>query len=59
MEYAIILLPLLGSILSGFFGNQLGSRLCQILTTLFVSISAVLSLVIFYETLYKIIIDVI
>ena len=53
MEYAIILLPLLGSILSGFFGNQLGSRLCQILTTLFVSISAVLSLVIFYETLFN------
>ena len=53
MEYAIILLPLLGSILSGFFGNQLGSRLCQILTTLFVSISAVLSLIIFYETLFN------
>jgi len=51
MEYAIVLLPLLGSFISGFFGNKLGSKSCQILTSSFVSISAILSLYIFYEVL--------
>jgi len=50
MEYLIVLLPLLGSIISGFFGKRLGPKPCQILTSSFVSISAVLSLYIFYET---------
>jgi len=49
MEYAIIFLPLLGSLISGFFGKKLGSRYCLILTSSFVSISAILSLFIFYE----------
>jgi len=49
MEYAIVLLPLLGSIVSGFFGKKLGAKLCQILTSSFVSISAILSLFIFYK----------
>ena len=49
MEYAIVLLPLLGSIISGFFGKRLGAKSCQILTSSFVSISAILSLFIFYE----------
>ena len=49
MEYAIVLLPLLGSIISGFFGKRLGAKSCQWLTSLFVSISAILSLFIFYE----------
>ena len=51
MEYAIVLLPLLGSIISGFFGERLGAKSCQILTSLFVSISAILSLFIFYKVL--------
>ena len=51
MEYAIVLLPLLGSIISGFFGRTLGSKFCQILTSLFVFISAIFSLFIFYKTL--------
>ena len=51
MEYAIIFLPLAGSIISGFFGSKLKGKLCQILTSLFVSISAILSLFIFYEVL--------
>tara|TARA_Y100000590_G_scaffold459994_1_gene618321 strand:+ start:2354 stop:4264 length:1911 start_codon:yes stop_codon:yes gene_type:complete len=51
MEYAIIFLPLLGSIVSGFFGKNLGSRFCQLLTSFFVSISAVLSIFIFYQVL--------
>jgi len=49
MEYLIVLLPLLGSIISGFFGKKLGAKTCQVLTTLLVSISAILSLFIFYE----------
>ena len=49
MEYAIVLLPLLGSIISGFFGKRLGAKSCQLLTSSFVSISAILSLFIFYE----------
>ena len=49
MEYVIVLLPLLGSIISGFFGKKLKANLCQIITCLFVSISAILSLFIFYE----------
>ena len=49
MEYGIVLLPLLGSIISGFFGKKLGSKASQILTSAFVSISAILSLFIFYE----------
>ena len=51
MEYAIVFLPLLGSIISGFFGKKLGAKSCQIMTSSFVSISALLSLFIFYETL--------
>ena len=49
MEYLIVLLPLLGSIISGFAGNRLGARLSQLLTSLFVAISAILSLLIFYK----------
>jgi len=49
MEYLIVLLPLLGSIISGFFGERLGARLCQILTSSFVTISSILSLFIFYK----------
>ncbi len=49
MEYAVVLLPLLGSVISGFFGKNIGSKQCQILTSSFVSISAILSLFIFYQ----------
>jgi len=53
MEYAIVFLPLLGSIISGFFGKQLGAKSCQVLTSLLVSISAILSFFIFYEALIE------
>ena len=53
MEYTIVLLPLLGSIISGFFGKQLGTKSCQVLTSSFVSISAILSFFIFYEVLIE------
>ena len=48
-EYLIILLPLIGSIISGFFGKFLGSRNSEILTSLLVSISSILSFLIFYK----------
>ena len=48
-EYLIIFLPLIGSIISGFFGKFLGSRNSEILTSLFVSISSILSFLIFYN----------
>ena len=49
MEYLILFLPLLASIISGFFGKFLGSRNSEILTSLFVSISAIFSFLIFYK----------
>ncbi len=48
-EYLIIFLPLLGAIISGFFGNFIGSRNSEILTSLFVSISSIFSFLIFYK----------
>ena len=49
MEYLILFLPLLASIISGFFGKLIGGKISQIITSLFVSTSALLSLVVFYE----------
>ena len=51
MEHALVFLPLLGSIISGFFGRYIGDRNSEIVTSLFVTISAVLSLIIFYEVI--------
>ena len=51
MEYFILFLPLIASIISGFFGKLFGVRNCDILTSLFVSISAILSLIIFYKVI--------
>ena len=48
-EYLIIFLPLAGAVISGFFGKFLGSRSSEILTSLFVSISSILSFLIFYR----------
>ena len=51
IEYLIIFLPLLGSIISGLFGKYIGSRYSEIISSLFVSISAFLSFIIFYKVL--------
>jgi len=51
MEYAIVFLPLLASIISGFFGKRIGDKYSQILTSSLVAISGLLSLVIFYKVL--------
>ena len=50
MEYLVLFLPLVGSII-GFFGKNLSRWFCEITTSLFVSISAVLSIIIFYNGL--------
>ena len=51
MEYFILFLPLFASIISGFFGNKIGQRKSEIITSSFVTISAVLSMIIFYNVL--------
>ena len=51
MEILIVFLPLLAAIISGFFGNKLGNRFSVILTSLFVSISAIFSIYIFYNVM--------
>ena len=48
MEYAILFLPLLGA-LTGYYGKFLGSLFSEIITTLLVSLSAILSIIVFYE----------
>ena len=51
MEQIILFLPLLASITSGFFGKYIGDRSSEIITSLFVSISAILSLILFYNVI--------
>jgi len=51
MEIALLFLPLLASITSGFFGKYIGDRNSEIITSLFVSISAFLSLILFYQVI--------
>ena len=51
MEYLILFLPLLGSIISGFFGRKIGDKTCQIVTCSMVSISALLSIIIFSKVI--------
>ena len=51
MEYLILFLPLIASIISGFFGKLIGDRVSVILTSLFVSISAILSFFVFYKVI--------
>ena len=51
MEYAIVFLPLIGSFISGFFGKKIGDKSCQILTSCLVGLSAIFSLIIFYDVL--------
>ena len=49
MEYTLVFSPLLGAIMSGFFGRYIGDRNSEIITSLLVSFSALLSLIIFKE----------
>lgn len=49
MYLTIILLPFIGSIISGLFGRSLGTTGSIITSTISISISAILSLIAFYE----------
>ena len=51
MEIIIVFLPLIGAIISGFFGKKIGNKLCFIITSFFVSVSAFLSFVLFYKVI--------
>ena len=51
MEISIIALPLIASIVSGFFGKFIGDRNSEIVTSLLISISAIFSAVVFYEVI--------
>ena len=52
MEYAILFLPLLGSII-GFLGRKIAKFFSEIITSLFVSISAIISIIIFWNGIEK------
>ena len=49
MEISILFLPLIASIISGFFGKMIGDRNSEIVTSLLVSISALLSIFVLYN----------
>ena len=51
MEVLIIALPLIASIVSGFFGKLIGDRNSEIITSLMVSISALFSVIVFYNVI--------
>ena len=53
MEYLILFLPLLGSFLSGFFGKKIGQKNSEYLTSILVSITAILSIIIFYNVIFQ------
>jgi NADH-ubiquinone oxidoreductase chain 5 len=49
MYLSIIILPLLGSIASGFFGRKVGVNGAQIITCLSVIITTILAIITFFE----------
>ncbi|MBD1174830.1 NADH-quinone oxidoreductase subunit L [Pelagibacterales bacterium SAG-MED01] len=51
MEISIIALPLVASIISGFFGKLIGDRISEIVTSLLVTISAIFSALVLYEVI--------
>ncbi len=51
MEISIIALPLIASIISGFFGRFIGDRNSEIVTSFLVTISAILSALVLYEVI--------
>jgi len=53
MELTLLFLPLISFVISGFFGKYIGDRLSEIITSLFVSISALLALIIFYDVIIE------
>ncbi len=51
MELSIIFLPLIASIISGFFGKFIGDRNSEIVTSALVSLSALLSIFVLYQVI--------
>jgi len=51
MEISIIALPLIASIIAGFFGKYIGDRNSEIITSLLVTISSILSALVLYEVI--------
>jgi NADH-quinone oxidoreductase subunit L len=51
MEISIIFLPLIASIISGFLGKYIGDRNSEIVTSVLVSISALLSISVLYQVI--------
>ena len=51
MEISILFLPLIASIISGFFGRYIGDRISEIVTSALVSISAFLSIFVLYKVI--------
>jgi len=49
MYLSIIILPLLGSIVSGFFGRKVGVRGAQIITCTSIVITTLLAIITFFE----------
>jgi len=49
MYLAIITLPLLGAIVSGFFGRKVGVNGAQLITSLSITITTLLSTLAFFE----------
>ena len=49
IEVAIVLLPLAGAVIAGFFGRLLGDRGAQLVTCCLLGLSAILSIVIFVD----------
>jgi NADH-quinone oxidoreductase subunit L len=53
MELSITTLPLIAAIISGFFGKYIGDRNSEIVTSSLVSISAILSVIVFYNVVFN------
>ena len=49
MEALVVFLPLIGALISGFLGTQLGDKGCQILTSSLLGVAAVLSWILFFQ----------
>jgi NADH-ubiquinone oxidoreductase chain 5 len=49
MYLSIIILPLLGSIVSGFFGRKVGVSGAQLITCLSIIITTILAIIAFFE----------
>ena len=52
MEYAIIFLPLIGSIF-GYLGRSINKLFSEIFTSLLVSVSAIFSIIVFWNGIQK------